>query len=94
MHIFISGVAGFLGSNLADHYLKIGFKVSGCDNLIGGSLENVDPRVIFYKGDWTDNKFNGYGEMYSNKSDLCMVKTDEPYNINVLNTFYNFFLDK
>ena len=48
---------------------------------------------IFYKGDWTDNKFNGYGEMYSNKSDLCMVKTDEPYNINVLNTFYNFFLD-
>ena len=48
MHIFITGVAGFLGANLAEFYIKKGF-VSGCDNLVGGDIENVPSKVTFYK---------------------------------------------
>lgn len=49
MHIFITGVAGFLGSNLADFYIEKNYRVSGNDNLIGGDLENVHKKVNFHK---------------------------------------------
>ena len=54
MNIFITGIAGFLGANLADYYIKKGFNVSGCDNLVGGDLENVDPKVNFVKAECED----------------------------------------
>ena len=54
MQIFITGIAGFLGSNLADYYIKKNFKVVGCDNLVGGDLDNVNKEVIFHKADCED----------------------------------------
>ena len=51
MKIFITGVAGFLGSHIADAMIKEGHEVVGCDNLIGGYLDNVPDEVDFYQVD-------------------------------------------
>jgi len=51
MKIFISGVAGFLGSHLADRLLARGHHVIGTDNLVGGYEDNVNPKVEFYTYD-------------------------------------------
>lgn len=47
MKVFITGVAGFLGSHLAEEFLRQGYEVSGCDNLIGGYKDNVPEGVKF-----------------------------------------------
>jgi dTDP-glucose 4,6-dehydratase len=40
--ILITGGAGFLGSHLCDRFLKEGYKVIAMDNLITGSLSNIE----------------------------------------------------
>ena len=49
--IFISGVAGFLGSHLAEALVKEGHEVAGCDNLMGGYMDNVPDGVDFHQAD-------------------------------------------
>jgi len=51
MRIFITGIAGFLGSHLADQMLSLGHEVIGVDSLIGGTLENVPEDAEFYQVD-------------------------------------------
>jgi UDP-glucose 4-epimerase len=52
--ILISGIAGFLGSNLAERLLKDKHEVIGVDNLIGGDIANVPNGATFYNVDCTD----------------------------------------
>lgn len=54
MKIFITGVAGFLGSHFADRMIGLGHEVVGVDNLVGGFMENVNPKVKFFKADCND----------------------------------------
>lgn len=51
---FITGVAGFLGSHLAESLLKDGHRVIGCDNLVGGYLDNVPVGVELHMADCND----------------------------------------
>lgn len=40
--ILIAGAAGFLGSHLCDRFIKEGYHVIGMDNLLTGSLKNIE----------------------------------------------------
>lgn len=51
MRVLITGVAGFMGSHLADSMLAEGHDVIGIDNLIGGYESNVPKFVKFVKED-------------------------------------------
>lgn len=55
----VTGGAGFIGSNLCEAILSLGYKVKCLDNLSTGKQENVDlfinhPNYTFIKGDITD----------------------------------------
>ncbi|MCI6066040.1 SDR family oxidoreductase [bacterium] len=55
----VTGGAGFIGSNLCEAILEMGYRVRCLDNLSTGKQENVDlfinhPNYTFIKGDITD----------------------------------------
>ncbi len=50
----ITGVAGFIGSHLAEALLERGHAVRGFDNLATGRLENLPAGVDFVEGDLAD----------------------------------------
>ena len=52
--VLITGVAGLLGSHLADKYLKEGWFVIGIDKLIGGYRDNIAKEVEFHEIDCND----------------------------------------
>ena len=52
--VLVTGVAGFIGSHVAEHCLKQGFDVVGVDDLSGGFRHNVPEGVDFRQGTVTD----------------------------------------
>lgn len=61
MRVLITGVAGFMGSHIADRFLSRGDHVIGIDNLLGGYRSNVSESVEFYEADLGElNQINSY----------------------------------
>lgn len=52
--VLITGVAGFMGSHMADEFLQRGYEVCGIDNLIGGYKDNVPEGVTWWVQDLSD----------------------------------------
>jgi len=58
LKILITGVAGFIGSNLADLLIKNNFDVVGIDNLSYGVSEQIPKGVVFHQEDIRDKKIH------------------------------------
>jgi UDP-glucose 4-epimerase len=61
MYYFVTGAAGFIGSNLVDRLLKDGHSVTGYDNFSSGHREFLDSafrnsHFMFIEGDTQDSK--------------------------------------
>jgi len=54
MKVLVTGVAGFMGSHLADAFISRGHEVVGIDNLVGGYMDNVPSGVDFRLADLGD----------------------------------------
>ena len=54
MKVFVTGAAGFLGSHLADSFIGRNDQVVGCDNMIGGDLQNLPEGIEFEVADCND----------------------------------------
>lgn len=54
MNFLITGVAGFLGSALANHLAREGHQVRGLDDLSTGDPQSLSPDVLFTRGDVND----------------------------------------
>lgn len=55
--VLITGVAGLIGSHLAEYLVPKGYEVYGVDNLSGGYIENVPQEVKFFAGDLKDRRW-------------------------------------
>jgi UDP-glucose 4-epimerase len=65
----ITGIAGFIGSHVADELLRMGHVVVGLDDLSGGFRDNVPAEAQFIEGSFLDHKlidriFAEYRPMY------------------------------
>jgi UDP-glucose 4-epimerase len=55
--VLVTGAAGFIGSHVAEHCLKLGMQVTATDDLSGGLRENVPRDAEWVEGDLRDHGF-------------------------------------
>ena len=92
--VLITGVAGFIGSNLADRLLQRGYRVVGVDNLAYGVEEQIPEGVDFHKMDIRDRAiyplFNDIDYVFhlaaKNCISDCQLDPVETADINVRGT--------
>ena len=68
MKIYITGIAGFLGSHLAKRLIDLGHEVSGNDSMIQGDLENLPKNINFHETDCCN-----FDEMSKNLNNIDIV---------------------
>ena len=68
MKIYVTGIAGFLGSHLAKRLIDLGHEVSGNDSMIQGELDNLPKNINFHKIDCCN-----YEEMSKNLNGIDIV---------------------
>ncbi len=56
MRILVTGGAGFIGSNVADAFMKAGHEVVSVDNMFAGNMSNVSRGIKFYREDIRSKK--------------------------------------
>ena len=83
MKIYITGIAGFLGSHLAKRLIKLGHSVSGNDNLILGEIENLPPNIKIDETDCCDyyqmvNNLKGYDIVYHYNHWILLFLDENP----------------
>ena len=92
--ILITGVAGFIGSNLADRLVASGYAVVGIDNLAYGVREQVPRGIEFHKADIRSQEiyplFQGVDIVFhlAAKNDLlaCQANPVETIDVNIRGT--------
>lgn len=62
--VLVTGVAGLLGSRMADHLIESGYSVLGVDDLSGGFKENVPTKSEFIQTDVLSDKFSSVFKEY------------------------------
>lgn len=67
--ILITGVAGLIGSRMADWIIENHpeYEVVGIDNLFGGYIENINEKVVFYKRELGEDDISDIFEKHNFK---------------------------
>jgi len=96
--LLVTGVAGFIGSNLAERLLGGGARVVGIDNLAYGVIEQVPEGVEFHRGDIRDpalySLYSGIDVVFHLAAKNCIADCQadpvETFDINVHGTAHVF----